>query len=150
MAIKYKFARVADNINGEEASVTGIGEGRKATVRPILLSDKTVDRDGLVEHIVARHPRSRTEGYMAIDMLVEAVTELLQEGNIVHIKGFGQFSVTAEFQKDTLGKMDGTSRANSLKVKNIVFKADKALKDEVGKAGFEKFNPYKHSPRKYK
>lgn len=150
MAIRFKFARIADNISEEEMLCTDKEGRKKPNVRPVVLSDKTIDRDELVSRIIESHPRHRTEVYGAIDFLLEAITDVLKEGNILHIKGFGQFSVNAQFRKESLGNMDETSRGNSLEIKNVVFKADRELKQEIGEAGFEKHNPYKHGVRKYK
>ena len=44
MAIKFKFARIADNINNTESEESEKEGKRKADVRPVLLSDKTIDK----------------------------------------------------------------------------------------------------------
>lgn len=44
---------------------------------------------------------------------------------------------------------DENHRAESIQVKNVVFKADKNLKKRISAAGFEKYNPKKHNKRKY-
>lgn len=149
MAIKFKFARIADNISEEEASPADKDENKKAAVRPVLLSDKTLGQRELAEKIAKQYSRHSVEAYSMVEMVLEAIKDTLKEGNIVHIEDFGSFSVNAQFRKNTLGNMDETSRGNSLEVKSIVFKADKKLKQDINSAGFERFNPQKHGKRKY-
>mgnify|MGYP001171237518 FL=1 len=57
MAIKFKFARIADNINNTESEESEKEGKRKADVRPVLLSDKTIDKEDLVKLIIQRHPQ---------------------------------------------------------------------------------------------
>lgn len=149
MAIKFKFVRIADNISEEDTSSADKNGNKKITVRPVLLSDKTLGQRELAERIAKQYSRHSAEAYSMVEMVLEAVKDTLKEGNIVHIEDFGAFSVNAQLRKNTLGNMDETSRGNSLEVKSIVFKADKKLKQEINSEGFEKFNPEKHGRRKY-
>ena len=141
MAIKFKFAKIADNISEEDFVCVDKEGKKKATVRPILLSNKTVGRDELAERISRKYPRFSSEAHTIIGVMLESIKDVLKDGEIVHIKGFGSFSVNAQFKKHTESNLDETSRANSLEIKNVVFKADRQLKNEIDEAGFEKFNP---------
>ena len=149
MAIKFKFARIADNINNTESEESEKEGQRKADVRPVLLSDKTLDMEDLVKLIIQRHPQLGAQAFLSVEVVLEALKKALQDGNIIHLKDFGQFSLNAQFRKHSMGKKDETSRANSLEIKSVVFKADKALKQEIERAGFVKYNPEKHGVRKY-
>lgn len=149
MAIKFRFTKINNNINGDNASPADKDGNKKAKVRPVLLSDKTLGQRELAEKIAKQYSRHSMEAYSMVEMVLDAIKDTLKEGNIVHIEDFGSFSVNAHFRKNTLGNMDETSRGNSLEVKSIVFKADKKLKQDINSAGFERFNPEKHGRRKY-
>lgn len=56
MAIKFKFAKIADNISEEDFVCVDKEGKKKATVRPILLSNKTVGRDELAERSAGSIP----------------------------------------------------------------------------------------------
>lgn len=148
MAIRFKFAKIADNISEEDALSVDKEGNKKARVRPVLLSDKTLGHRELAEKIAKQYSRHSMEAYSMVEMVLDAIKDTLKEGNIVHIEDFGSFSVNAQFRKNTLGNLDESSRGNSLEVKNVVFKADKKLKQNINSAGFEKFNPEKHGTRR--
>lgn len=40
-------------------------------------------------------------------------------------------------------------RAESIQVKNVIFKAEKGMKKRLSNADFEKYNPTRHTKRKY-
>ena len=63
------------------------------------------------------------------------------------LTGIGSFSLNGSFCKD---KQPGENhRAESIEIKNVVFKAEKQLKKRIATAGFEKYNPERHNKRKY-
>ena len=72
---------------------------------------------------------------------------VLKDGNILNLDDFGSFSLNGNFCEDK--EPDENHRAESIQVKNVVFKADKNLKKRISAAGFEKYNPKKHNKRKY-
>ena len=82
-----------------------------------------------------------------LDYRMEVVDKFLKDGNIVNLDDFGSFSLNGSFCED---KEPGEHhRAESIEVKNVVFKAEKRLKKAITAAGFEKYNPGRHNKRKY-
>lgn len=80
-------------------------------------------------------------------MILEGIKAILKNGNIINLDDFGSFSLNGSFCED---KESGEShRAESIEVKNVVCKAEKRLKKRITAAGFEKYNPERHSKRKY-
>lgn len=80
-------------------------------------------------------------------MVLEGIEAILKNGNILNLDDFGSFSLNGNFCED---KEPGENhRAESIEVKNVVFKAEKRLKKRITAAGFEKYNPEKHNKRKY-
>ncbi len=98
MAIKFKFARIADNINNTESKESEKESKRKANVRPVLLSDKTIDKEDLVKLIIQRHPQLGAQAFLSVEVVLEALKKALQDGNIIHLKDFGQFSLKALYK----------------------------------------------------
>ena len=82
MAIKFKFARIADNINNTESEESEKEGKRKADVRPVLLSDKTIDKEDLVKLIIQRHPQLGAQAFLSVEVVLEAFKKALQDGNI--------------------------------------------------------------------
>ena len=94
--------------------------GNKETnVRVQLLSWDTLDTKAFVEYLADKNNLSKGDAY----------------------------SLNGSFCKD---KQPGENhRAESIEIKNVVFKAEKQLKKRIATAGFEKYNPERHNKRKY-
>ena len=80
-------------------------------------------------------------------MVLEGIEAILKDGNILNLDEFGSFSLNGSFCEDK--EPSENHRAESIEVKNVVFKAEKHLKRTITAAGFEKYNPEKHNKRKY-
>jgi len=139
MSILYKYAKNNDCLNDEE--------NKKEGVHPIILSKKTYDNNDFAELLASNTRAQMWEMHRAIDAVFEGIEEVLTEGDIVNIKGFGSFQLSAKYRKDVSGSE--TSRAESIEVKNVLFKANKYLKKRLSKAGFVRFNEKIHVKRKY-
>ena len=90
---------------------------------------------------------SKGEAYKSLSIVLEGMEAVLKDGNILNLDDFGSFSLNGNFCEDK--EPDENHRAESIQVKNVVFKADKNLKKRISAAGFEKYNPKKHNKRKY-
>lgn len=137
MSILYKTTRYSDNVTGD----------KETNIRVQLLSRRTLDTNEFIKHLMIRHKLSKGDAYKCLMAVVEGIKEVLEAGDIVHIEDFGGFSLNGEFYKDK--ERSESHRSESIKVKNVVFKADKALKKQLSNARFEKFNPERHSKRQY-
>lgn len=137
MSILYKTTRYADTVTGD----------KETNVRVQFLSRKTLDTSEFIEHLTTRHKLSKGDAYKCLMTVLDGIKEVLEEGNILRLEEFGGFSLNGEFGEGKERSED--HRAESIRVKNVVFKADKQLKDHLNKAKFEKYNPERHSKRKY-
>ena len=126
MSILYKTTRFADTFTGD----------KETNVRVQLLSWDTLDTN-----------LSKGEAYKSLSIVLEGMEAVLKDGNILNLDDFGSFSLNGNFCEDK--EPDENHRAESIQVKNVVFKADKNLKKRISAAGFEKYNPKKHNKRKY-
>ena len=97
---------------------------KETNVRVQLLSWDTLDTKAFVEYLATKYNLSKGEAYKSLSIVLE--------GNFCEDK-----------------EPDENHRAESIQVKNVVFKADKNLKKRISAAGFEKYNPKKHNKRKY-
>ena len=115
MAIKFKFAKIADNISEEDFVCVDKEGKKKATVRPILLSNKTVGRDELAERISRKYPRFSSEAHTIIGVMLESIKDVLKDGEIVHIKGFRRVLFRSILKDSALSRSMHNSR-NTRKV----------------------------------
>ena len=113
----------------------------------ILLSWDTLDTKAFVEYLAFKNNISKGDAYKNLSMVLEGIEAILKNGNILNLDDFGSFSLNGSFCED---KEPGENhRAESIEVKNVVFKAEKHLKRRIAAAGFEKYNPERHNKRKY-
>ena len=137
MSILYKTTRFADTFSGD----------KETNVRVQLLSWDTLDTKAFVEYLADKHNISKGDVYKNLSMVLEGIEAILRNGNILNLDDFGSFSLNGSFCED---KEPGKNhRAESIEVKNIVFKAEKRLKRRITAAGFEKYNPERHNKRQY-
>lgn len=137
MSILYKTTRFADTFTGD----------KETNVRVQLLSWDTLDTKAFVEYLATKYNLSKGEAYKSLNIVLEGMEAVLKDGNILNLDDFGSFSLNGNFCEDK--EPDENHRAESIQVKNVVFKADKNLKKRISTAGFEKYNPKKHNKRKY-
>lgn len=137
MSILYKTTRFADTFTGD----------KETNVRVQLLSWDTLDTKAFVEYLAERNNLSKGDAYKSLSIVIEGIEAMLKEGNILNLDDFGSFSLNGSFCKD---KEPGENhRAESIEVKNVVFKAEKGLKRRLSAANFVKYNPERHNKRKY-
>lgn len=140
MSILYKFAKNNDHLNDDENKKTG--------VHPVLLSRKTYSTEEFVKFLALKTGTQKWEMQRAVDSVIEGIEEILSDGNIVNIKGFGSFHISAKLCK--INEPDsGNLRAESLVIKNVIFRACKYLKARIALVGFERYNEKIHKKRKY-
>ena len=133
MSILYKTTRFADTFTGD----------KDTNIRVQLLSWDTLDTKAFVEYLAFRNNITKGDAYKNLSMVLEGIEAILKDGNI----DFGSFSLNGSFCEDK--EPSENHRAESIEVKNVVFKAEKHLKRTITAAGFEKYNPEKHNKRKY-
>lgn len=137
MSILYKTTRFADTFSGNT----------ETNVRVQLLSWDTIDTKAFVEYLSEKNNISKGDAYKNVSMVMEGIEAILKEGNILNLDDFGSFSLNGSFCED---KVPGENhRAESIQVKNVVFKAEKGLKKRLSAADFVKYNPERHNKRKY-
>lgn len=139
MPILYKYAKNNDCLNDEE--------NKKEGVHPVILSRKTYTTEDFADLLAFKTGTRKWEMQRAIDAVFEGLEEVLCDGDIVNIKGFGSFQISARFRKGKSGSAN--SRAESIEIKNVLFKANKYLKERLSKAGFVRYNENVHAKRKY-
>lgn len=137
MSILYKTARYSDHVTGD----------KETNVRVQLLSWDTLDTKDFVEFLATKFKISKGDSYKSLTMVLEGIEEVLKEGNILNLDDFGSFSLNGAFDKEK--ERSENHRAESIQIKNVVFKAEKKLKKRINCAGFEKYNPERHNKRKY-
>lgn len=135
MSILYTTARFADTFTGD----------KEKNIRVQLLSWSTLDTKAFVEHLAAKNNISKGEAYKMLCTVLEGIEDVLKEGNIINLDDFGSFSLNGCFCEDK--EPSENHRAESIEVKNILFKATKNLKKRITAAGFEKYNSLKHNKR---
>lgn len=134
MPILYKYTKNNDCLNDEE--------NKKEGVHPVILSRKTYTIDDFADLLSFKTGTRKWEMRRAIDAVFEGLEEVLSDGDIVNIKDFGSFQLSARFCKGKTGSEN--SRAESIEIKNVLFKASKYLKARITKAGFERYNEKLH------
>ena len=134
MSILYKTTRFADTFTGD----------KDTNIRVQLLSWDTLDTKAFVEYLAFRNNITKGDAYKNLSMVLEGIEAIL---NILNLDDFGSFSLNGSFCEDK--EPSENHRAESIEVKNVVFKAEKHLKRTITAAGFEKYNPEKHNKRKY-
>lgn len=137
MSILYKTTRFADTFTGD----------KETNIRVQLLSWNTLDTKDFVEHLATRNKISKGDAFKSLSMVLEGIEDILKDGNILNLDDFGSFSLNGDFRKDK--EPSENHRAESIEVKNVVFKAEKNMKKRLSNAEFEKYNPERHNKRKY-
>lgn len=137
MSILYKMTRYSDSVTGD----------KETNIRVQLLSRKTLDTKDFIEYLMSTNKISKGDAYKCLTMVIEGIEGILEAGNIINLEDFGGFSLNGEFCRDK--ERNENHRAESIKVKNVVFKANKALKNRLSTAKFEKYNPERDKKRKY-
>ncbi|MDR2026217.1 MAG: HU family DNA-binding protein [Prevotellaceae bacterium] len=122
MSIYYRLDEQTDNLNS--------GESRKRGLFPRIIRKKTVGLETLCASVAEGTSFNAFEVETAAKMFVQGILRELSEGNNVCIDGFGTFSVSAEAVREAQEQHD--IRAESIRLKKIVFKTSKALLKHSG------------------
>ena len=124
MAVRYKLTKINDNITGKEQvkySVTTVSYGN-------------VNLDMLAEQMADASTFTYGDVKGMIENLTLLISEALNEGNTGTSDGLGTFSVTAQPNRE--GEEPSKIRAESSKLKVIVFKPSPKLKDRLSDIEF--------------
>jgi len=137
--IRYRYVANSGSIESKNDGVSAI--------HPIAMSKKTNTEKDLAEHLAFRSGGHVSDMMRSVLMVFEGIEELLAEGEIVNIEGFGSFQLGLSFKKNKRG--EESSRAESIEVKSVTFKASRKLKSRLSGAKFERYNPDMHPKRVY-
>ena len=121
MGIYYRLDEQTDNLHSEES--------RKRGLFPRIIRRRTVGLSELCKHAAAGTTFKAFELEIAAKMLVEGILKELGDGNNVTIDNFGTFSVSAEAIRKAQNPQD--IRAESIRLKKIVFKTSKSLLQQL-------------------
>jgi len=137
--IRYRYVANSGSI---ESNKDG-----KSDIHPIAISKKTNSEKDLAEYLAFRSGGHVSDMMRSVLMVFESIEELLADGEIVNIDGFGSFQLSLSFKKEKGGEK--SSRAESIEVKSVNLKASKKLKARLSGAKFERYNPEIHPKRVY-
>ena len=117
MSIYYRLDEQTDNMNPEG--------NKKRGLFPRIIRRRTVGLGELCQRAAAGTTFNAFELEIAAKMLVDRILKELGDGNNVCISDFGTFSVSAEAIRKAQQPHD--IRAESIRLKKIVFKTSKSL-----------------------
>ena len=123
--IPYKMVRVSDTIN----------ENPKQGFMPRIARRGTVSTDLIVEKLADASSFTGADIHGVIRGLTEQIETHLKLGYNVTIEGLGTFSLAAE---GIIVEKEGDIRANSIKVKRVVFKNASSFLKRFANAVFQK------------
>ncbi|WP_169445778.1 HU family DNA-binding protein [Marinospirillum minutulum] len=90
----------------------------------------SVNKSELIDAIATKADLPKASAGRALDALIDAVSEALQQGDSVSLVGFGTFSVKDRAERQ--GRNPKTSEPITIKAARVPsFKAGKGLKDAV-------------------
>lgn len=137
--IRYRYVANCGSIKSKKDGVEDI--------HPIAMSKKTNTEKDLAEYLAFRGGGHVSDMMRSVLMVFEGIEELLAEGEIVNIDGFGSFQLGLSFKKDKAVGI--SSRAESIEVKSVNLKASRKLKARLSGAKFERYNLNTHPKRIY-
>ena len=111
------------------------GSDRKQRMHARVVTKVTVTTNDLAEIICTRSSLTAGDVKSALISLSELVVQKLGQGMRVHLDGLGYFSLVLDCPPV---KTDKEVRAESIRVKNVAFRADAELKKEVAKFKLER------------
>ena len=117
MSIYYRLDAQTDNMNPAGSKKQGLF--------PRIIRKQTIGLDELCKRRAEGTTFNAFELEIAAKMLVDGILNELSDGNNVTIDGLGTFSISAETTREALQTHD--IRAESIRLKKIVFKMSKAL-----------------------
>jgi predicted histone-like DNA-binding protein len=117
MSIYYRMMEQTDNLHQ--------GKNKKRGFYPRIISKRTVRLRELCQLAAEGTTINSVELEASAGILVKRILKELADGNNVCIDGFGTFSVSAEAVRPVSTERE--IRAESIRVKKIVFKNSQAL-----------------------
>ena len=117
MSIFYRLDQQTDNLNQEE--------NRKRGLFPRVIRKRTVGLRELCRFTACGTTFNAIELEAGVQLVLSQLLGELADGNHVCIEGFGTFSVSAKAVRQAVEQHD--IRAESIRLKRIVFKTSKTL-----------------------
>jgi predicted histone-like DNA-binding protein len=117
MSIYYRLDEQNDNLNPKG--------NKKQALYPRIIRKNTIGLSELCKRTASGTTFNAFELEIAFKMLVDGILKELGNGNNVCINNFGTFSVSAEAIREA--KQPNDIRAESIRLKKIVFKTSKSL-----------------------
>jgi predicted histone-like DNA-binding protein len=128
MSIYYKMVEQTDNMHPDASKKRGF--------YPRIISKRTVRLEELCKNAAEGTTFNAFEVEASIGLIVRRVLDELADGNNVCIDGFGTFSVSAEAVRTV--QTEKEIRAESIRVKRIVFKTSQGLMNRLTGFTFKK------------
>ncbi len=132
MALKYDFY----------SNPIPKSSNRKPRLHARVVTTGTTGTADIAARIHDRSTINAGEVKAALDLLSEVLVHELKYGRRVHLEGLGYFQLTLECPPVRTEK---EIRAESIKVKNVVFRAEEKLKKKVGLISMERVKVKNHS-----
>jgi predicted histone-like DNA-binding protein len=117
MSIYYRMVEQTDNMHPDGSKKRGF--------YPRIISKKTVELRQLCKNAAEGTTFNAFEVEASAGLIIRQILDELAEGNNVCLDGFGTFSVSAEAVRTA--QTENEIRAESIRVKRIVFKTSQAL-----------------------
>jgi predicted histone-like DNA-binding protein len=128
MSIYYKMVEQTDNLHPDASKKRGF--------YPRIISKQTVELRDLCKRAAQGTSFNVFELESSAGLIVNEILKELADGNNVCIDGFGTFSVSAEATRTA--QTENGIRAESIRVKRIVFKTSQALMKRLTGFTFKK------------
>lgn len=118
------------------------GDKRKPRMHARIVTENPAGTDKLVKLIHSRCTLTESDIRATLCSLKDAMADLLEEGRQVHIEGLGFFKLTLSCPPVKSGK---EVRSEAVRFKNVVFRAEKELKDRFNTLHVKRAEVKKHS-----
>ena len=120
-------------------------ETEKTTIHARITLNGKVGTDEIRHKIQARSSLTETDVSAVLDALSHIMGEELAEGRQVHLDGIGYFHPTLKCEEGIT--METKRKNEKVKLKGIKFRADQALKNEIGNVKLKNFKHSGHSSK---
>ena len=115
------------------------------TIHARITLNGKVGTDEIRHKIQARSSLTETDVSAVLDALSHIMGEELAEGRQVHLDGIGYFHPTLKCEEGIT--METKRKNEKVKLKGIKFRADQALKNEIGNVKLKNFKHSGHSSK---
>ena len=138
MPIQYSYVGYK-NINATEKEET--------CIRPQIHSTGKIAQRKMAEHMVLAHGFTKGEALRSVESVMSTIEHFLSDGKTINIEGYGSFMVSGQFNKKKINNKDSSKldksmdrRAESIEVKNVIFRATPEMKKRIGHNNFERID----------